>query len=40
MKVVLDTNILISAVFWRGNPYKALLAGLNKKYSLILSTKF
>lgn len=39
MIVVLDTNILISAIFWRGTPYKVLLNALKKKYSLHLSTK-
>lgn len=39
MKVVLDTNILISAIFWRGNPYKVLHAGLDQKYLLTLSTE-
>ena len=26
MKAVFDTNILISAIFWRGSPYRCLLA--------------
>ncbi len=26
MKVVLDTNILVSALLWRGTPYRCLLA--------------
>lgn len=39
MIVVLDTNILISAVFWRGAPYKIVLNVLKKKYSLFLSSK-
>ncbi|MEK6984198.1 MAG: putative toxin-antitoxin system toxin component, PIN family [Nanoarchaeota archaeon] len=38
MIVVLDTNILISAIFWRGNPYKILQQGLKKNYSLYLSS--
>jgi len=37
MRVVLDTNILISAVFWRGSPYKVVLNALKSKYSLYLS---
>lgn len=39
MIVVLDTNILISAIFWRGNPYKVILNAFKKKYSLYLSTE-
>lgn len=39
MIVVLDTNILISAIFWRGLPYKVVLNALKKKYSLCLSTE-
>ena len=39
MIVVLDTNILISAIFWRGTPYKVVLNALKKKYSLYLSPK-
>jgi len=38
MIAVLDTNILISAVFWRGGlPYNVVLNGLKKKYSIYLS---
>src|SRR3989338_8247037 len=37
MRVVLDTNILISALFWRGNPYNVVLNALKKKYVLYLS---
>ena len=37
MIVVLDTNILISSIFWRGNPYKVVLNALKKKYFLYLS---
>lgn len=39
MIVVLDTNILISAIFWRGNPYRVVRNALKKKYSLYLSTE-
>ena len=39
MIVVLDTNILISSIFWRGNPYKVVLNVLKKKYSLCLSNE-
>ncbi len=37
MKVVLDTNILISAIFWRGNPYKVVRGGIKRDYVLCLS---
>ncbi len=39
MIVVLDTNILISSIFWRGLPYEVTLNALKKNYSLCLSTK-
>ena len=39
MIVVLDTNVLISAIFWRGAPYKIIVNALKKKYSLCLSTE-
>jgi len=35
--VVLDTNILISSVFWRGQPYQVVLAAIQKKFTLCLS---
>ena len=31
-------KILISAIFWRGNPYKVLQQGLKKNYSLYISS--
>ena len=37
MIVVLDTNILISSIFWRGSPYKVVLNAIKKKYYLYLS---
>ena len=37
MIVVLDTNILISSIFWRGSPYKVVLNAIRKKYYLYLS---
>jgi len=37
MKVVVDTNILISAIFWKGNEAKLIEAAENKKISLVLS---
>lgn len=37
MKAVFDTNILISAVFWRGSPYRCLLAAQAGLVNLYLS---
>lgn len=38
MKVVFDTNILVSAMLWRGTPYRCLLAIHAGLAELILST--
>ena len=37
MRVVLDTNILISALFWRGAPHECLLSAEAGLYELILA---
>lgn len=37
INVVLDTNIFISAIFWRGVPYQVVKSGFQGKYRLILS---
>ena len=37
MKAVFDTNILISAIFWRGSPYRCLLAAQAGLVDLYLS---
>jgi uncharacterized protein len=37
MRAVLDTNILISGIFWSGSPYKVLEAWINDKFELIVS---
>ena len=37
MKVVLDTNIWLSAIVWRGEATKIIEAGLNKKIKIIIS---
>lgn len=37
INVVPDTNVLISAIFWRGPPYQVIKGGLEGKYRLILS---
>lgn len=36
-RIVLDTNIFISGIFWRGNPYKILSKCLEKELCLIAS---
>ena len=37
MRAVLDTNILISGIFWKGTPFKVLDAWINERYELVLS---
>ena len=37
MRVVLDTNVLISALFWNGNERELLLACKKRKHQLIVS---
>jgi len=37
IKVVLDTNVIISSVFWTGAPYAVVEKGLLGKYELITS---
>jgi len=39
MRVVLDTNVLISALLGVGNPKKIVKAGLEKRYELYLSSE-
>jgi len=36
-RVVPDTNIIISAVFWSGKPYKIISRGLAGEYQLVTS---
>lgn len=38
-RVVLDTNIFISGIFWRGNPYEILSMCLEEKLCLITSLR-
>ena len=38
MKVVLDTNVLISGIFWSGTPYHILQAYTAGKFELVVST--
>jgi predicted nucleic acid-binding protein len=37
LKAVLDTNVLVSALFWRGIPYRCLLAAEADLYELVIS---
>ncbi len=37
IKVVLDTNVFISALFWKGNPHKIVSLALDKKISVYTS---
>src|SRR3989338_10445493 len=38
-RVVADTNIIISSVFWRGNPYEVIRRGILGEYQLVISAK-
>jgi predicted nucleic acid-binding protein len=35
LRVILDTNVWISGVFWRGTPYQVLRAWRNEQYELV-----
>ena len=37
MRAVLDTNVLLSGLFWRGAPYECLLAAEAGLYELVLA---
>lgn len=37
MKVILDTNVFISGIFFKGIPYKILQAWRNRKIELVMS---
>ncbi len=36
-KVVLDTNIFISSIFWKGNPHKVVELALDKRIQVFIS---
>ncbi len=38
IRVVLDTNVIISAIFWRGSPYKVMKKALQREFDLVTST--
>ena len=37
MIVVIDTNILISGIFWKGKPYKILELWMKNEFDLIIT---
>ena len=38
-RAVLDTNIIISSVFWEGNPYKVVKKGIEGEYQIVISSE-
>ena len=39
IRVLPDTNIIISSVFWRGNPYEVVRRGILGEYQLVISSE-
>lgn len=39
MKIVLDTNVFISGIFWSGSPYKVLTLWAKNKINLLVTKK-
>ena len=39
IRAVPDTNIIISAVFWRGNPNEVIRKGILREYQLVMSAE-
>jgi len=39
IRVLPDTNIIISSAFWIGNPYETIKRGILGEYQLIISAK-
>ena len=39
IRVLSDTNIIISSVFWRGNPYEVVRRGVLGEYQLVISAE-
>jgi predicted nucleic acid-binding protein len=37
VKIVLDTNVLVSGIFWTGVPFKILSRRINDQFELLLS---
>lgn len=38
MKVIIDTNVFVSGVFWKGPPYRLLQAWEHGRFKLVVST--
>lgn len=38
MKAVIDTNVFVSGIFWKGPPYKVLQAWKNERFKLVITT--
>src|SRR3989344_7409757 len=39
IRVLPDTNIIISSLFWRGNPYEVVRRGILGEYQLVISAE-
>ena len=39
IRVVLDTNIIVSSVFWKGNPHEVVRRGILGEYQLVASAE-
>ncbi len=39
IRVVVDTNIIISSVFWRGAPYEIIKRGILEEYQIVTSAE-
>lgn len=39
IRIVPDTNIIISSVFWQGKPHEVIRRGILGEYHLVLSTE-
>ena len=39
IRILPDTNIIISSVFWRGNPYEVVRRGILGGYKLVISAE-
>ncbi|MBI2623253.1 MAG: putative toxin-antitoxin system toxin component, PIN family [Candidatus Liptonbacteria bacterium] len=37
IRAVLDTNVMVSALFWRGVPYSVLRKGIERRYAILIS---
>jgi putative PIN family toxin of toxin-antitoxin system len=39
MRVVVDTNVFVSGIFWKGPPYEVLRAWRNQSFKLVISSE-